>query len=187
MNIFEGSRRVAKAVAVLWIVGFAIAASLNKESVYVTYFVYGPGGNPVLLMSKNCDEASASEFGLPSFKTEKGTAVSVRLCFVAQQGFSNGQVLVPFKNVPNSDQVLGNERFSKEVKEYTKAYAEKFQLPKGDFETLDNIASTQWWKTIREGASLMLGGLFFLYLITLGIGWIVRGFLNIPKGMDTKE
>ena len=186
MNIFEGSRRVAKAVAVLWIAGFAIAASLNKESVYVTYFVYGPEGNPLLLQTKNCDEASAQKFGLPYYKTDKGTNVSVSLCFVAQGGFSNGKVLIPYKLIPETNKVLGDERFSAEVKDYISTYAKNFQLPKRDFETLDTIASTQWWKTIRDGASVMFGGLFFLYTLTLGVGWIVRGFLNIPKGKDTK-
>jgi hypothetical protein len=33
----------------------------------------------------------------------------------------------------------------------------------------------------------MIGGLVFLYLLTVTLGWVVRGFMGIPKGQDSKQ
>jgi CHASE3 domain sensor protein len=32
----------------------------------------------------------------------------------------------------------------------------------------------------------LIGGIFAIWLISLMTGWIVRGFLNIPLGMDRR-
>jgi hypothetical protein len=50
--------------------------------------------------------------------------------------------------------------------------------------------NAKWWETWRsaygQGLAAMLGGLIALWIFTLAMGWIVRGFLGIPRGMDSK-
>ena len=36
-------------------------------------------------------------------------------------------------------------------------------------------------------ASVVLGGLLFILVFTWVIGWIVRGFMGIPRGQDQKN
>ncbi len=48
----------------------------------------------------------------------------------------------------------------------------------------------KWWESWRsaygQGLAAILGGLFALWIFSLAMGWIVRGFLGIPRGMDYK-
>lgn len=48
----------------------------------------------------------------------------------------------------------------------------------------------KWWESWRsafgQGLAVMLGGLIALWIFSMAMGWIVRGFLGIPPGMDYK-
>jgi hypothetical protein len=48
----------------------------------------------------------------------------------------------------------------------------------------------KWWSTWRstyaEGLSVMVGGIVALWIFSLSTGWIVRGFLGIPRGKDQR-
>lgn len=48
----------------------------------------------------------------------------------------------------------------------------------------------KWWGEWRsvygQGLAIMIGGLFALWVFTLSVGWIFRGFMGIPRGMDSK-
>ena len=67
------------------------------------------------------------------------------------------------------------------------AEMETFVLPQSDEEWIDG----QWWplfmKEIGWGALGAVSGLLFLLAFTWTTGWIVRGFMGIPKGQDHKE
>lgn len=59
-----------------------------------------------------------------------------------------------------------------------------FVLPQSDEKWIDG----QWWtlfmKEIGLGALGAVSGLLFLLAFTLTVGWIVRGFMGIPRGRD---
>jgi hypothetical protein len=48
----------------------------------------------------------------------------------------------------------------------------------------------KWWELWRlsygQGLAILLGGLATLWVFTFFVGWIVRGFLNIPAGVDSR-
>jgi hypothetical protein len=48
----------------------------------------------------------------------------------------------------------------------------------------------KWWESWRSAYgqrfAAMLGGLIALWIFSLAMGWIVRGFLGIPRGMDLR-
>ena len=54
----------------------------------------------------------------------------------------------------------------------------------------DTRLNQKWWASWRttygQGLAAMLGGLAALWIFSLSVGWIVRGFLGIPRGMDSK-
>jgi hypothetical protein len=49
----------------------------------------------------------------------------------------------------------------------------------------------KWWQSWRsaygQGLAIMIGGLAALWIFVLAMGWIVRGFLGIPHGMDSNS
>jgi hypothetical protein len=49
----------------------------------------------------------------------------------------------------------------------------------------------KWWESWRsaygQGLAVMLGGLIALWIFSLAMGWIVRGFLGIPLQRDTRS
>lgn len=59
-----------------------------------------------------------------------------------------------------------------------------FVIPKADEKWIDG----QWWslvmKEIGLGALGAVSGLLFLFAFTWTMGWIVRGFMGIPRGQD---
>ena len=48
----------------------------------------------------------------------------------------------------------------------------------------------EWWKSWRsaygQGLAIMIGGLVTLWIFSLAMGWIIRGFLGIPRRMDSR-
>jgi len=48
----------------------------------------------------------------------------------------------------------------------------------------------EWWKLWRsaygQGLAIMIGGLVTLWIFSLAMGWIIRGFLGIPHRMDSR-
>lgn len=186
MNIFEGSRRIALAIAALWVGGFVIAGLNTETKAYATYIVSGYNAQAFLKIDGGCSNDGFNDFWSYHGKTAKGTAVTASLCFEATDGFQGGKRLVPYKLDAVTNKVWGNDSWSADVREYAKKYREKFQLPSADFDLLDTMARNRWWTEIKEGFSWMIGGLFIFYVVVLAIGWVVRGFMGIPKGMDYK-
>ena len=48
----------------------------------------------------------------------------------------------------------------------------------------------KWWESWRTayglGLAIVIGGLATLWIFSMAMGWIVRGFLGVPRGMDSK-
>jgi hypothetical protein len=55
----------------------------------------------------------------------------------------------------------------------------------------DTRLNQKWWESWRsaygQGLAVMLGGLIALWIFSLAMGWIVRGFLGIPLQRDTRS
>ena len=62
----------------------------------------------------------------------------------------------------------------------------EFKISKQEEERLNK----KWWESWRsaygQGLAITIGGLATLWIFSLAMGWIVRGFLGIPRGMDYK-
>lgn len=55
-----------------------------------------------------------------------------------------------------------------------------------DLRALDQEAAAQRWDRRRESGLFVLAASAALFAATSAIGWVVRGFLGIPRGMDRR-
>jgi len=180
MNIFEGARRVTKITAALIAFGFIFYGAVNSPTMYATYNI--AFGKSPALTDEGCPSDSQSEHIYR--KTSNDTNVSLTLCFLAED-FPGDRRLIPFKYGKEGG-MYGHEKYATDVNKYTKSISDSFVILKGDEEKLDK----QWWsKRFSDlGANLgwMLFNLALLFGFTWAIGWIARGFMGIPQGLDKK-
>ena len=161
-----------------------MAAFFVSPSVSVNYKITNPGAVPIRVMEEcSPDSATEYEFGKT---TRSGTKATVELCFLAQTA-DNGDRLIPYRVDLVAGQWWGGERYSTEVGEYTRRVRKAFSFPQADEAWIDG----QWWpqflKEIGQGAIVAISGLLFLLAFTWATGWVVRGFMGIPRGQDHKQ
>lgn len=183
MNIFEGARRIGKLIIGLWIVGWCIAAFVEEPSIPVTYLIYKPGAQPVVSDSKSCGDEDRSKW--KDMQASDGKPLSVTLCFVAATA-TDGTPFIPTSVDPATGNISGYEKYSTEVSNYTEAVTQRFQL---SADIRDGLAKRYWnVKAYRlgKGTGFMLMGIAFMLAFFKVVGWIVRGFLGIPRGQDKR-
>ena len=165
MNIFEGSRRVVKLISVAIVVGFGIAAFFVDPGVNIEYMVTSPNSMPQRIDSGNCPTGSGIKYAYP--KTKNNIQTFVKFCFTTETfKLKSGKVVqVPFEYEQND-------------------VAKSFVIPIEDKSWVDS----QFWslviKDLRNGFIAMIITLAILWAFTFAVGWIVRGFMGIPRGQD---
>ena len=188
INVFEGARRIAKLAAVLWILGWIVAALFftpSPSAISISYLIAGPGQAPTRIEESSCNDDGKE---VVEVTTKKGNKAFVVLCF------RSAETIPP----PPPGFTIDSTRFyrfsvdqigswnSPEVKAYTAQVKKNFALPQADEKWIDR----QWWfKYLKEfgvGALAAIGGLVFLWGFSWAVGWIVRGFAGIPTGMDKR-
>lgn len=81
---------------------------------------------------------------------------------------------------------LMNEKNSGEVSKYTRAAAERFSVGASDMEGLEALHSRALFEQWKLAVQVLAGGLVFGWVLMAATGWIVRGFLGIPRGQDAR-
>lgn len=97
INMFEGARRIAKLMAVIWAVGWCIYAYTNSPYIHAYFRVDSPGNVPIRMgeQESGCGSDDATE-SLYSQYTSKGTDVSLTLCFKPFDSI-DGRKLIPIR------------------------------------------------------------------------------------------
>lgn len=157
INMFEGARRIAKLIAVFIVVGFGIAIVTDSaRTVYVSYLVSGQ----TVVRVDRCPGAGSSESAEPA----NDSRVLATLCFTARATNDQGP-WVAYQN--------------KEV-------ADNFLIPPADESYINRL----WWSQTLKNAGMyflgMLASLAGWWAFTWTVGWIVRGFMSIPRGADSR-
>lgn len=184
LNIFEGARRIAKVGAVVVAGGTLVVLFNSSPYISVHYFISRPDSRGVRIDIDKCQtKIDAKEW--VSVRTEKGHDAHVQLCFMAMD-FEGGKKFVPFRVDPKDGQVWGNERYASEVSQYTSRVRDNFRLTPEDEQWVDKEWSSKRWEEMLEGVLWLVGGLAAFWIFTWATGWIVRGFLGIPRGQDRK-
>ncbi|NOU20750.1 MAG: hypothetical protein HOO93_03005 [Methyloglobulus sp.] len=100
INVFEGARRIAKLIAVLWVIGVLALQfeSLKNPYISANFQVDSPGNTPLRMDGQEykCGDDDATESWLSKY-TNKGTEVKVTLCFKARV-VDDGRKLIPIRD-----------------------------------------------------------------------------------------
>jgi hypothetical protein len=184
LNVFEGARRLTYLMLGIWLVGWGIAAFTNEPYLRATYLIPEPGAQPIPLGdSSSCKTNDRKEW--TSVQTKKGRTVHLELCFMAVKSL-DGDFVVPTEIDPKSGYLTGWPPYSTNVDTYVKAAAAKFKLPVADDEEMDKRYWPEKWRQIKEGGRWAGGGVLAIWIASVIVGWIVRGFMGIPWGQDRR-
>lgn len=81
---------------------------------------------------------------------------------------------------------LMNEKYSSEVLKYTREAADRFAVGASDMEGLEKVRSQALFDQWKLALQVLFGGLAFGWALMAATGWIIRGFLGIPRGQDAR-
>lgn len=182
INVFEGARRIAKLVSVIWIVSWIVAGFQIQPSVDVTYKIEWPDVSPVR-MNENCPSGSGKKY--QRLSTQSGTSASIVFCFPTQIS-NSGKKLIPYKIDRKTQTWWGDEEYSSEVRTYTEWVRDEFGFSPEDEKWVDGRKWTSFIQEIGKGALVAAFGLLIFWIFVWSVGWIVRGFMGIPRGRDSK-
>lgn len=183
VNIFEGARRIALLIGGLWAVGWISYAIVEEPYSPVTYVVPWVGTPPLLVeMGVTCPRDDADEYFKRIAPNEQ--EVAVLLCFSAQES-DTGAMLIPYADAGEQSAWLG-EKYSAEVRKYTQSVANNFQPTQEVIDAFESNRRKALLKQWGTAAMFLLGGLAAGWAVVAAIGWIVRGFMGIPRGQDMR-
>lgn len=182
MNIFEGSRRISYVFAAIVSMATLYVAFTNKPYTHINYVVKNPLSNPERIDQDCPYDAETTTF---SKKWVDGKDVDIRLCILPMEFGEDSRLLIPYKF--DADGFWGAERYTKEVEDYEKKLESKFNLSKEDVDYFNKEKSKAYWKKIKESLLGLVIGLIIFFCFTWVVGWVVRGFIGIPRGMDQKS
>jgi hypothetical protein len=96
----------------------------------------------------------------------------------------NGNRLIPYKI--DEKGIWGASTFTNEIREYQRTLEGRFKLSLHDEDVLTNELSQSYRENWTSGLGYLIAGLTVFACVVGAIGWIVRGFLGIPLGMDKR-
>lgn len=179
LNIFEGARRISLLIGAVWVVGWASHAIFSEPYSRVTYSYPGLSFH---MIADECPSDAATEY--LERKSPNGKDVKIELCFLTSEA-NNGKMLVPYANAGEGMVWMG-ERYSTEVDQYTESVAREFQLTPEGIDAFESIQRKALFEQWRVAAMFLFGGLAVGWAVVAAIGWIVRGFMGIPRGQDMR-
>jgi hypothetical protein len=182
INIFKGARRIAILCAVLLTVGTLINSVGSYQPGLARYSIAQPNGEFVY-MNASCP----ADAGRYSFivKTSTQKKVIIILCLLPMSFGESEKKLVPYK-IDKKGKAWGADIYSTEVSDYKKNLEKRFKIPFKDEDKINKKSSRKYQEAMIDKLGYLIAGLAILGGIVFAIGWIVRGFLGIPHGMDKR-
>jgi hypothetical protein len=93
--------------------------------------------------------------------------------------------LIPYK-IDEQGMIWGAASYSSEISDYERKLEDRFKLSVNDEERLKKEISQRYHENWMSGLGYLVVGLAIFAGVVWAIGWIVRGFLGIPHGMDRR-
>lgn len=181
-NIFEGARRISLLIGGIAIVGTLIALVTYDPYVSAQYSIAHPNGAFVRMRESCPSDASRHYF---TSKTSTGESISVDLCLLAMSFDKNNARLIPYK-IDEQGMIWGAASYSSEVSDYERKLESRFKLTVSDEDALKKEISRRYRDNWMSGLGYLVAGLAIFAGVVWAIGWITRGFLGIPRGMDKR-
>jgi len=121
-------------------------------------------------------------------KTSSSKAVSVIIC-LEPMTFTNKNKdkteLIPYKTDPDG-MTWGAKPYSAEFYTYETQVKKRFTMTATEEEALIREAEKHWRDEFTEAMAYLAAGLAIFGALVCATGWIMRGFLGIPRGMDKR-
>lgn len=181
-NIFEGARRISLLIAGTAVVGTLIALATYDPYVSVQYSIAHPNG-AFVRMEESCPSDAEQHYF--SSRTSAGNSVSVNLCLLAMPFGKDNARLIPYR-IDEQGMIWGAATYSSEVSDYERKLENRFKLAASDEDLLKKEISQRYRENWMSGLGYLVAGLAIFAGAVWAIGWIVRGFLGIPRGMDKR-
>lgn len=179
INIFEGARRLAIVAALIATLVTFTYQFFHEPSVSRSYRIAHPT-MPFIRNNDSCPENSYQHYFFAT--TNRGNRVWISLCILPS---TFGKHLIPYK-VDDSGTTWTADTFSRQVSEYADGLEKRFRIPNEDQREIDEEASRQYWADVRENLKIYFVGLMIFSGFVYTVGWVVRGFLGIPRGLDRR-
>ena len=93
--------------------------------------------------------------------------------------------LIPYKTDADG-MTWGAKPYSTEISIYETQVKKRFTMTATDEEASNKKAAKQWRSQFADGMGYLVAGLAIFGAFVWATGWIVRGFLGIPRGMDRR-
>ncbi len=190
INVFEGARQVSILLTVALTLGFS-AYTLKHYNEYPPYIpvTYVPTDSVEAPMMR-VEECPPLSFTTPEIKmeTKNGTVATVYLCRADSE---YEEVIALAKE---ADRKGVREMQDRAVKRHSALYKhspmETAQIKAALVED-EEWVDDQWLPEILKNYLGPLVGfvsisLLYLWVFTWAVGWLVRGFMGIPRGQDKK-
>ncbi len=182
MNIFEGSRRIAYLAG-----GLAAAVTLIYSATYVPYisidYSISHPRAAFQRMNGQCPIEAVRAFFTTT--SESGSSVRIHICLLRMEIGKDKEQLVPYK-IDEKNVTSGATFNSSEVSAYREQLEKRFVLPPEDNNWIEKEKARRYWENWKESLQILGIGLAIFAGTVWAIGWIVRGFMGIPRGMDRK-
>lgn len=181
MNIFKGFRRLSLFICI--VVSFIYLLLLYNFTPTIKYNFIVDKPFSILKYKNDCPDDS---HGVYVFNYKKEYTLYSDIC-IMKMNF-NGELLIPFKN--EKETIYGTPPYSSEFYNYSEKLKKEVNKYLNNQETRDflkNQAKKKYYNNFLDGIINIIIGLFSFYMFIFFIGWIVRGFLNIPIKNDKKN
>ncbi|MBK8158773.1 MAG: hypothetical protein IPK59_08445 [Rhodospirillaceae bacterium] len=179
INIFSGGRRIAFALGFIIACLAALFAFLVSDTRPVEAVVYS------IEMKQPVKRAAGCNYNDDSTRQSVGTVyewfdVDVVFCFRSIK-LEDGQY-IPYTN-PSGEWMAG-QSYSDEVDKYERDFIREFVIPSADRIEAATIARENVHRVFLYSMLAFAGAAVAVWIITYILGWIVRGFLGVPRGQD---
>ena len=177
-NIFEGARRIALVIGSLVVAVTLFALFDHPPVVSNQYWFVQPNGAFI-----RTQESCHLDFDRHQFesKTSTGESVPVTLCLPSRGSDDPLEYVVSRITDPLSA-FYSDRAYEKEKR----TLEDRFKLSASVKEALKKETSQRHLEHWLSGLGYLVAGLAAFAGVVWAIGWLVRGFLGIPQGMDKR-
>jgi hypothetical protein len=182
--VFEGCRRIARLLQCIWIIGCLVVFWNQRPFARLVYETEGPDRSFVRQNTTWCSEGDEAQL-IENYRFESDRTVEILLCFKAQP-FPVDRMLIPYKIDRVKNLWWGGYSWEDDVRTYMNGRVKRFTLEPESQGTATVLWRKERWNQFCLAVAYAIGGFIFVSVAAALIGWIVRGFLGIPLGHDSR-
>lgn len=184
VNVFEGARRIIFLIqaAIVLIGGYFVYEDASNDYYRSIIFVSEHPNQSFYLTKTECGYDDLEE--RKTVKMSNGDEVNIDLCFRSVL-FDSGDKLVPYK-IDKKGMTWGASKYSPVVEDYASKRKNEFKLKASEEKLIESELTRQFWKELKDGGQSIVIACIAVWIVSGVLGWVIRGFLGIPSGRDSR-